>query len=175
MKSVFSVLAATSVLAIAAPASAGDYIMPGTYDGAVEYHAPVPPRPVPDYRVGRTETIVTTTRRIVTHPDYDAAYGPQAVVTTRRVVGPAPVYGEPLDIDTAGSLGRLPPDVTTTGSLGRAVPPLPPRRVYRDVVYAPGPERVVTTRRVAPAPLVIEERRVETTRRIIGPAPADWE
>jgi hypothetical protein len=149
--------------------------MPGTYDGAFEYEAPLPPRVVPDYRVGRTETIVTTTRRIVTHPGYDAGYGPQTVVTTRRVVTPAPVFAEPFDVAPTGSLGRLPPDVVATGSLARPVPPLPPRRIYKDAVYGPAPERVVTTRRVAPGPVVIEERRVETTRRIVGPAPVDWE
>src|SRR5215204_6087874 len=69
---------------------------------------------------------------------------------------------------------------------GRPVPPRPipnvatetvvttTRRIVKDVIVAPAFGEQVVTRRVTPAqPVVIEERRVETTRRIIGPSP-DW-
>ncbi len=112
-------------------------------------------RPVPPIPNVATETVVTTTRPIVAAPAYDGYAPPQAVVTTRKVVTTAPAA--PLDIVPTGF-----------------APPPPPRRIVKDVVIAPAFGEQVVTRRVAPAqPVVIEERRVETTRRIIGPSP-DW-
>ena len=166
-------MAALAALCLGGGAVAQDYGAPlaiGAYGDGPDYDAPLPPRPVPGYGLGTTETVVTTTRRVVTAPGYGygaaGAYGaPQTVVTTRRVVAPAPYPAAPLEVDDTGGLASV------------AYPP--PRRVLRsEAVYPraavlPG-ERVVT-RRLAPAPgIVIEERRVETTRRVLGPAPADW-
>ena len=138
---VFAVIMLVGAFPSAAQEIASDY-----YD----YSRPVPPRPIPNVA---TETVVTTTRRIVTAPPaYDGYGAPQTVVTTRRVLAPGPA------------------EVVTTGSFA---PPLPPRRIVKDVVVAPAPVEAVVTRRVGPPPVVIEERRVETTRRIIGPPP-DW-
>jgi hypothetical protein len=103
---------------------------------------------------------VTTTRRIITQPGY-VADEPAAVVTTRRVLARSPVYPAAVDVVTTGSVGHP--------------SPIPPRPISKDAIFAPA-ERVVTTRRVAPAPpVIIEERRVETTRRIIRPGVVDWE
>lgn len=132
----------------------------GSYDGYYDYDAPLPPRRVPHVN-GATETVITTTRRIVTQPGYEPYGAPQAVVTTRRVIAPAPVYAEPREVVVTGTVA--PPW------------PLPPRRIVKDTVIAPVPAERVVTRRLAAPPVVIEERRVETTRRIIGPAPLDWE
>jgi hypothetical protein len=146
---VFAVL----MLAGASPSAAQEIVAPGSYDGYYDYGRPVPPRPIPNVA---SETVVTTTRRVVTAPTYDGYGPPQAVVTTRKVVTTAPAA--PLDLAPAGF----------------ALPPPPPRRIVKDVLVAPAFGEPVVTRRIAPAqPVVIEERRVETTRRIIGPSP-DW-
>jgi hypothetical protein len=138
------------------------------------YGAPVPPRPIPDYRRGAVEnyrrgaveTVVTTTRRVVTSRPADYEYGePDDEVNVRRVIVPPPIRRAP------------PVDVITTGS----VPPRPyyPRHpVYKaEPVYAPAPawrEEYIAARPPVPAqPVIIEERRVETTRRILAPAPLD--
>ena len=135
---------AVATLAGASPSAAADFY---------GYGPPVPPRPVPNVA---SETVVTTTRRVVTTPDYDGFALPQTVVTTRKVV-------------TTGPVG--PVDVLTTG--GFALPP-PPRRIVREVGFAPAYGEPVV-RRAAP-PVVDEERRVETTRRIVGPSPSpEWE
>ena len=157
MKSVLVVSLTVAVAALAgASGAAAQDVISGFNDGYGEY--PIPPRPVPRVAPGPTEIVVTTTRRIVTEPSYDGYGPPQTVVTTRRVVrtGPAPV------------------DVVPTGGFGPPLPPVPPRRIVKDVVFTPPPvEAVVVPRRFAPAqPVVIEERRGETTRRIIGPSPA---
>lgn len=138
--------AAAAALAGASPSVAADFY---------GYGPPVPPRPIPNVA---SETVVTTTRRVVTTPGYDGFAPPQTIVTTRKVV-------------TTGPVG--PVDVLTTGSY--APPSPPPRPFVRDVGFAPGyGEPVPVVRRIAPAaPVVVEERRVETTRRIIGPSP-DW-
>jgi hypothetical protein len=152
---------------LAAPAAAQDYygapLAIGAYDGYYDYDRPVPPRPVPGYTVGTTRTVVTT-RRIISAPP---AYGePETVVTTRRVVAPRPLLDED-DVEVTGSV--LPPPYP---------PPSPYRRVLKnETIVGPGfrPAGVVVTRRVAPAaPVIIEERRVETTRRILRPAPGAW-
>jgi hypothetical protein len=154
---------------LAAPAVAQDYYgQPrpiGAYDGYYDYDRPVPPRRVPGYGVGTTRTVVTT-RRIISPPPGYGYDEPETVVTTRRVVAPRPV----LDDD----------DVEVTGSV--LAPPYPPpspyRRVLKDeTVVAPGfrPAGVVVTRRVAPAaPVIIEERRVETIRRVLRPGADEW-
>ena len=140
---VFAVIMLVGAFPSAAQEIASDY-----YD----YSRPVPPRPIPNVA---TETVVTTTRRIVTAPAYDGYAPPQTVVTTRKVVTTSPAA--PLDIVPTGF-----------------APPPPPRRIVKDVVVAPAFGEQVVTRRIAPAqPVMIEERRVETTRRIIGPSP-DW-
>jgi hypothetical protein len=159
MKPVLACLAAVSLFAVVAPAGAQEYLGPrgalGAYDGYYDYEPPVPPRPVPHYRDAPVETVVTTTRRFISQPDYEA-YAPETVVTTRRAVEPGPVYSEPVGVVATGSLA------------------LPPRRVTKNVVFAP--ERIVAPRHVAPPPSVlIEERRVVTTRRILRPVPAQWE
>jgi hypothetical protein len=158
MKPVFACLAAVNVLVLVIPAGAQEYLGPrgalGSYDGYYDYDAPVPPRPVPHYRGAQVETVVTTTRRFISQPEYEA-YAPETVVTTRRALEPVPVYSEPVGVVATGSLG------------------LPTRRVTKNVVFAP--ERIVAPRHVAPPPVLIEERRVETTRRILRPVPAQWE
>jgi hypothetical protein len=150
--------------AAASPAGAGDFGPPSVYADPYD-GVPLPPRPVPGWsvpRYGATETVITTTRRVVAAP---YGYGaPPAVVTTRRVVAPAPVLDEP--------------EAVATGTLGPAIYP-PPRRVLKPGPdYGPVPiaaplwrERVVVPR---PAePVVVEERRVVTTRRILHPAPVE--
>jgi hypothetical protein len=177
MKTALILLAATAAAA-AAPAAAQDFGRPlplGTYADPYD-DVPIPPRPVPGYRAGEREVVVTTTRRIVAAPPaYEYGYdAPRTVVTTRRVVAPAPVFEEPEDAVATGSLRPV------------AYPPAPPRRVLKSgsdfgppFVGAPlVRERVVETRRVQPEPVVVEERRVVTTRRILHPAPAeplDWD
>ena len=144
-------LAAASVFVMTAPTAAQEYALPrGTYDGYYEYDPPIPPRPIPRYTGGPIETVVTTTRRIVSQPQYEP-YGNDLVVTKRQFVGQPPVYSEPVLVGA----------------------PLPPRRVSKDVVFAPISEHSVVPQRYDPRPLIIEERRVETTRRIIRPAP-EW-
>jgi len=162
MKPVLFALLACTI--IATPAAAQDYYGPraiGGYDGYYDYDRPVPPRPVPGYQVGTTRTVVTT-RRIISGPSSYGGYDePETVVTTRRVIASRPVIED--DIDVTGSV--LPP-------------PSPYRRVVKDgPVVAPGfrPADVVVTRRVAPAaPVIIEERRVETIRRVLRPGSAEW-
>src|SRR5689334_2164074 len=101
MKSLFASLAAASVVALAAPAAAQDYLVSGDPlapdRGSFEYAAPLPPRPLPSPRLERTETVVTTTRRVVREPGFEAGYdpGPESVVTTRRILTPAPIHGGP--------------------------------------------------------------------------------
>jgi hypothetical protein len=130
------------------------------YDDDDEYGAPVPPRPIPDYRRGAVETVVTTTRRVVTSRPADYEYNePDDEVNVRRVIVPPPIRRAP------------PVDVITTGSIQ-------PRPYYsRQPVYAPAPERrdeVVAVRpRIPSQPVIIEERRVETTRRILTPGLLD--
>ena len=158
MKPVLACLAAVSLLALVVPAGAQEYLEPrgalGAYDGYYDYEAPVPPRPVPHYRGAPVETVVTTTRRFISQPEYEA-YAPETVVTTRRAVVRGPFYAEPDGVVATGSHA------------------LPPRRATRNVVFAP--ERIGAPRYVAPPPVLIEERRVETIRRILRPVPAQWE
>jgi hypothetical protein len=162
----FALLACT---AFAAPAGAQGWGAPlaiGAYDGYYDYERPIPPRPVPGYGIGTAQTIVTTRRIIRTQPAYGLYGEPETVLTTRRVVAPRPV----LDDD----------DVEITGSI--VAPPYPPPSPYRRVlknetIVGPGfrPADVMVTRRLTPAaPVIIEERRVETTRRILRPAPGEW-
>ena len=164
MKTPFAcaVLACTAFAAV--PAAAQDWGAPlaiGAYDGYYDYDRPIPPRPVPGYGIGTTRTVVVTTRRVVAVPAYGAYGEPETVITTRRVLAPRPVLDEEVDVT-----GSVPP------------PPSPYRRVLKnETIVGPGfhPHGVVVTRRVAPAaPVIIEERRVETTRRILRPAPAEW-
>lgn len=139
---------AVAALAGASPSAAQDFAAPDYYG----YGRPVPPRPIPNVA---TETVVTTTRRIVTAPSYDGYAPPQTVVTTRKVITTAPAA--PLELAPVG------------------FPPPPPRRIVKDVVLSPGYAEPVPVRRFAPAPpVVIEERRVETIRRIIGPS-HEWD
>ena len=163
--SVAAALCVTAVSLPSTPASAQGFgPQVGVYD---DLDIPVPPRPVPGFRPGATETVVTTTRRIVAAPPaYDVAPA-QTVVTTRRVVRPARVI-EAVEDDFV------------TGTVARPLPPVPVRRVLKSEPVASGPvlvgERIVTARPVAPAPrpVVVEERRVETTRRVIRPAETEW-
>jgi len=98
-----------------------------------------------------------TTRRILGSPSGYVGYGPDTVVTTRRVVAPRPVLEE---------------DDLEVGSMA----PSPYRRIRDTPVVAPGfpPANVIVAPRVGPAaPVIIEERRVETIRRVIRPG-GDW-
>ena len=140
---------AVAALAGASSSAAQDFAAPDYYG----YGHPVPPRPIPN---AATEIVVTTTRRIVTAPSYYGYAPPQTVVTTRKVVTTAPAAA-PLDLAPVG------------------FPPPPPRRIVKNVVLSPGYAEPVAVRRFAPAqPVVIEERRVETTRRIITLSP-EWD
>jgi ABC-type Fe3+-hydroxamate transport system substrate-binding protein len=162
----FVALGAVTLIASTAASAQGYGGRYGTYADDDEYGAPMPPRPIPDYTHRGVETVVTTTRRVVTSRPADYEYGePDDEVNVRRVIVPPPIR-------------RVPPvDVVTTGG----VPPRPyyPRYpVYKsDPVYAPAPgwqEEYITARPRVPAPsVIIEERRVETTRRILTPAPLD--
>jgi hypothetical protein len=153
MKPMIACVAVATLLTLPIPTSAQEYVVTGgasAYDGYYEYDTPVPPRPIPGVG-GRTEIIVTKTRRIITQPRYDA-YGPDPVVTTRRIAGPPPIYSEQVPVSA----------------------PLPLRRVTKDVVFAPASEHAVIPRRVSVPPAVIfEEHRVETTRRIVRPS-SEW-
>jgi hypothetical protein len=164
MRSSLAYFTTAGLLVLAAPSRAQEYVvprgMPGAYDGYYDYDPPVPPRPVPHHAGTHVETVVTTTRRIVSKPDY-SAYAPPTVVTTRRLE-PMPAYSHPVGLVTTGR--------------ARHIPSLPPRRITKDVVFAPSLEGVGEPQRLAPAPqVVIEERRVETIRRIIRPAAPEWD
>jgi len=144
---------------IATPAAAQDYYgspRAGAYDGYNGYDRLVPPLPVPGYPASTTQSVVTT-RRILGSPSGYVGYGPDTVVTTRRVVAPRPVLEE---------------DDLEVGSMA----PSPYRRIRDTPVVAPGfpPANVIVAPRVGPAaPVIIEERRVETIRRVIRPG-GDW-
>src|SRR3954467_12770266 len=82
---------AAATLAGATGSAAGE---PGYYGyGGYGYGGPLPPRPIPNVAVGPTETIVTTTRRIITAPSpYEGYAPPPAVLATRRLAAPPPAY-----------------------------------------------------------------------------------
>lgn len=171
-------LAACGAVALSASSAALAQGFGSRYGGGVEYDveaygAPVPPRPIPDYRPQAVETVVTTTRRVVIRRPADPLYGePDAGIVERRVVLPAPVRR-----------GLAAEVVVTTGSL----PPRPHRPRYpvyasEPAYHAPAPawreeawreEDIAARPRLAAPPIVIEERRVETTRRILAPGPLD--
>jgi hypothetical protein len=142
---------------IATPAAAQDYYgsprTPGVY-GYNDYDRLVPPLPVPGYSFGTTQSVVTTRRIIGSSLPYVRYGDPDALVTTRHVAAPRPILEED-DVD-----------------LGSILPaPWPYRRVVRDAtVVAPGflpAHTIVAPRLTLGAPVVIEERRVETIRRVI--------
>ena len=146
---------------IATPAAAQDYYgsprAPGAYDGYNGYDRLVPPLPVPGYPVSTTQSVVTTRRILGSPPGYVGYGDPDTVVTTRRVVAPRPILEE---------------DDLEVGSMA----PSPYRRIRDTPVVAPGfpPAHAIVAPRVAPAaPVIIEERRVETIRRVIRPG-GDW-
>ena len=81
----------------------------------------------------------------------------------RHVIVPPPVRRAP------------PMDVVTTGSV-LLRPYYPRHSVYKsEPVYAPAPawrdEAVAVRPRITAPPVIIEERRIETTRRMLAPAP----
>jgi len=126
-----------------------------------EYGAPVPPRPIPDFRRGAVETVVTTTRRVVTSRPADYEYGdPDDDVTMRRVIAPA----HPANVVTTGRV--LPRPFYQRHPVYKSEPVYAPAPAWRDEVVAVRP-------RFSAQPVIIEERRVETTRRILAPAPLD--
>jgi hypothetical protein len=158
----FVALGAVTLIASTAASAQGYGSRYGAYvdDDEEVYGAPVPPRPIPDYRRGAVETVVTTTRRVVTSrpADYDE-------VNVRRVIVPPPIRRAP------------PVDVVTTGSV-LPRPYYPRHPVYKaEPVYAPAPawreEYIAARPRVPPPPVIIEERRVEATRRILAPSQLD--
>jgi len=154
-------LVATAIAA-AAPAAAQDFLplAAAPYGAYADDDAPIPPRRVGGYGAG--ETVVTTTRIYAPPP---AVYAePRTVVTTRRVIAPAPVFGGAVD------------DIAVGGFRPVDYPPAPLRRVLKSGPdYSPAlvRERVIT--RSVAEPVIIEERRVVTTRRILGPAPLGWD
>jgi hypothetical protein len=159
-----ALLAAGALAAL--PAAAQDYLplATGGYGPYGVYEEPpIPPRPVPGY--GARETIVTTTRRVIAAPAYGVYGEPGTVVTTRRVVGPPPVVGEVDEDFVTGSLRPVEYPLGAPRRVLKSGPDFGPALVAR--------ERVVT-RRVA-EPVILEERRVVATRRILGPAPLEWD
>ena len=100
---------------------------------------------------------MVTTTRIYAQP---AVYAePRTVVTTRRVIAPAPVFGGPVD------------DIAVGGFRPVDYPPAPLRRVLKSGPdYGPALVRERVIARSVAEPVIIEERRVVTTRRILGPA-----
>ena len=108
-------------------------------------------------RAGTTHSVVTTRRILGSPPGYVGYGDPDTVVTTRRVVAPRAILEE---------------DDLEVGSIA----PSPYRRIRDATVVAPGfpPAHAIVAPRVAPAaPVIIEERRVETIRRVIRPG-GDW-
>ena len=86
------------------------------------------------------------------------------MVTTRRVIAPAPVFGGPVD------------DIAVGGFRPVDYPPAPLRRVLKSGPdYGPALVRERVIARNVAEPVIIEERRVVTTRRILGPAPLRWD
>ena len=143
---------------IATPAAAQDYhgspCAPGAYDGYNGYDRLVPPLPVPGYPVSTTQSVVTTRRILGSPPGYVGYGGPDTVVTTRRVVAPRPILEEDgLDVDS--------------------ISPSPYRRIRDTTVVAPSANAIVAPRVAPAAPIIIEERRAETIRRVIRPG-GDW-
>ena len=145
-----------------APAAAQDFLplAAAPYGAYADDDAPIPPQRVGGYGVG--ETVVTTTRIYAPPP---AVYPqPRTVVTTQRVIAPAPVFGGPADDIAVGGFGPV------------DYPPAPVRRILKsgpDFGPALVRERVIS--RGFAEPVIVEERRVVTTRRILGPAPLGWD
>ena len=154
MNSILSAVFLCTILAT--PAAAQDYYgSPGAYDGYNGYDRLVPPLPVPGYPVSTTHSVVTTRRILGSPPGYVGYGDPDTVVTTRRVVAPRPILEED-DLDV--------------GSMA----PSPYRRIRDTTLVVPGLPPAIVAPRVAPAaPVIIEERRVETIRRVIRPG-GDW-
>src|SRR6187551_1536278 len=161
MKTTLAQALVATTIAAAAPAAAQDFLPLATapYGAYADDDAPIPPRRVGGYGAG--ETVVTTTR-IYAQP---AVYAePRTVVTTRRVIAPAPVFGGPVD------------DIAVGGFRPVDYPPAPLRRVLKSGPdYGPALVRERVIARSVAAPVIIEERRVVTTRRILGPAPLGWD
>jgi hypothetical protein len=152
---------------VATPSVAQNYYGPpravGAYNGHYDYDRLVPPRPVPAYPAETSYSVVTTRRIVGSAPAYLGNGVPAAVVTTRRVVAPRPI----LDEDEI--------------QLGPAPLPYPLASPYRRVVNGtswggPGyPAQAIVGPSVAPAaPVIVEERRIETIRRIIRPGAGEW-
>jgi len=155
-------LVATTIAA-AAPAAAQDFLplAAAPYGAYADDDAPIPPRRVGGY--GASETVVTTTRRTYAPPPGVYAE-PRTVVTTRRMIAPAPVFGGPVD------------DIAVGGFRPVDYPPAPLRRVLKSGPdYGPALVRERVIARSVAEPVIIEERRVVTTRRILGPAPLGWD
>jgi hypothetical protein len=154
----FALIACVAACA-AGPAAAQFAPPPGSYDGYYEYEAPVPPRPVGGYGYRPAETVVTTTTRRIVRREAVDDFVPAPRVVTRRVLAPV---AEPFDDVTTGSIA--PPPVRRVVKSEGFVGPVPAVRG----------EFIATRRVVAPAPVIVEERRVETTRRILRPTPGEW-
>ena len=145
---------------IATPAAAQDYYgaprAPGASDGYNGYDRLVHP-----YLFRAIQFLRPNRRDDAPHPRLPSRIcrlrRPDTVVTTRRVVAPRPILEE---------------DDLEVGSMA----PSPYRRIRDIPVVAPGfpPAHAIVAPRVAPAaPIIIEERRVETIRRVIRPG-GDW-
>jgi len=151
-----ALLAAT--VAAATPAGAQDFLplAAGAYGAYADDDAPIPPRRVGGY--GASETVVTTTRRIYTPPPVVYAE-PPTIVTTRRVIAPAPVFEGPVD------------DIAVGGVRPVDYPFAPPGRVLKSGPdYGPALVRERVISRGFAEPVIAEESRVVTTRRVLGPA-----
>jgi hypothetical protein len=156
-------LLAAAIAAVAVPAAAQDFLplAAGPYGAYADDDAPIPPRRVGGY--GASETVVTTTRRIYTPPP--AVYAePPTIVTTRRVIAPAPVFEGPVD------------DIAVGGVRPVDYPFGPPRRVLKSGPdYGPALVRERVISRGFAEPIIVEERRVVTTRRVLGPVRLGWD
>ena len=153
---------------VATPSVAQNYYGPpraaGAYNGHYDYDRPVPPLPVPVYPGATSYSAVVTTRRIVrSAPAYLGNGVPAAVVTTRRVVAPPPILDED-DIQLGPARSPYPL-------------PSPYRRVFNTGGVTPGfplAQPIVGPSVTPLAPVIVEERRIETIRRVIRPGAGDW-
>lgn len=151
--------AAATILVSALPALAQDYYRvaepPPAYDNGYGYRRVAPPLGVPPlaaYEEPRA-SVVTTTRRVEYLPEGGDV---RTVVTTRRIVR--------NNAESYGIVDRPPRPVPFVAPGIRNV-------VTRDLREGPYYGGIIAAAPPRPglgAPIVIEERRVETTRRYLG-------
>jgi hypothetical protein len=152
---------------IATPSVAQNYYGPpravGAYNGHYDYDRLVPPLPVPVYPAETSYSVVSTRRIVRSAPAYLGNGVPAAVVTTRRLVAPRPILDED-DIQLVPAPSPYPLSS-------------PYRRVVKDTGgVAPGYPlaQAIVGSVTQLAPVIVEERRIETIRRVIRPGAGEW-